>query len=200
MQTKRILVPVDTSRYYPVVFDRVNALGTSSDVTVVLLHVLTLNIAAPENGVYERLAQEAYWHLEQMARQFLRPDIATVLRVRFGEPVEQILAEAEAQKADLLIVPVAHRPERKRWSSLGERLLGQWSGGTSQRLVRRAPCPVLIVPSAPSLDSQEHPGIQAHDISSAFRYLDLVSGAGVSFDLERADPPAQSDDQNQLAA
>jgi nucleotide-binding universal stress UspA family protein len=200
MQTERILVPIDTARPYPEVFDRVNALGSSSDMTVILLHVLTLNIAAPENRVYERLAQEARWHLEQMARQFLHPGIATVLRVRFGKPVEQILAEAEAQKADLLMVPVARRSDGKRWSSFGERFVGRWAAGTSQRLVRRAPCPVLIVPAAPCFDWQERAGVQAHDINSAFRYLDLVSGAGVPFGLEREDLRAQTDDQNQLAA
>ena len=200
MQNERILVPIDTARPYPEVFNRVNALGSSSDITVVLLHVLTLNIAAPENRVYERLAQEAHWHLEQMARQFLRPGITTVLRVRFGKPVEQILAEAEAQKADLLIVPAARRPDRKRWPSLVERLVERWAAGTSQSLVRRAHCRVLVVPSAPSLDSQEHLGIQAHDINSALRYLDLVSGAEVPFDIEREEPLAQNDHENQVVA
>lgn len=60
MQTEKILVPVDTARCYPEVFGRVNALGSRADVTVVLLHVVTLNIAAPENRVYERLAQETH--------------------------------------------------------------------------------------------------------------------------------------------
>jgi nucleotide-binding universal stress UspA family protein len=200
MQTERILVPIDTARCYPEVFGRVNALGSPTDVTVVLLHVLALNIAAPENRVYERLAQEAHWHLEEMSRQFLRPDIATVLRVRFGEPVEQILAEAEVQQADLLIVPVSHRPDRRRWPSLAERLLGRWSAGTSQRLVRQAHCPVLVMPSATCSKWQEHLGIQAQDINSALRYLDLVSGSGAPLHLEREEPLAQTDHETQLAA
>ena len=62
MQTEKILVPIDTARCYPEVFGRINALGSSADVTVVLLHVLTLNITAPENGVYERLAQKDHEH------------------------------------------------------------------------------------------------------------------------------------------
>jgi nucleotide-binding universal stress UspA family protein len=200
MQTAKILVPIDTARCYPEVFGRVNALASSAEVTVVLLHVVTLNIAAPENGVYERLAQEAHWHLEQMARQFLRPAIATILRVRFGEPVEQILAEAEAQQADLLIVPVSRNADRQQRSSLRERMLGRWAAGTSQKLVRRARCPVLVVPTATRFDSKEHSGIQAQDIESAWRYLDLVSGEGFPFDLEREEPLARNDHENQLAA
>lgn len=135
-----------------------------------------------------------------MARQILRPGIATVLRVRFGDPVEQILAETEEQQADLFFVPVSRRPERKRWPALSDRFLGRWSAGTSQRLVRRARCPVLVLPAAARFDSPDQLGTQAQDINSALRYLDLVSGTSAPLDLEREEPLAQTDHEKQLAA
>jgi nucleotide-binding universal stress UspA family protein len=50
-----------------------------------------------------------------------------------GDPVEKILAEVDAWRADLIVMGTH--------SKTGiERLLG----GTAQKVIRRAPCPVLV--------------------------------------------------------
>ena len=72
--------------------------------TVTLLHVVTLNIAAPEKGVYEALGRNAHRHLERLARECLHPGVATNIRVRFGKPAEEILSEAAAGKVDLIVL------------------------------------------------------------------------------------------------
>jgi nucleotide-binding universal stress UspA family protein len=66
--------------------------------------VVTLNIAAPEKGVYEQLGRDAQWHLERLARGCLRPGITTISRVRFGKPAEEILAEAADGNVDLIVL------------------------------------------------------------------------------------------------
>jgi nucleotide-binding universal stress UspA family protein len=200
MQTERILVPIDTERCHPEVFSRVNAFGGRPGVTVILLHVLNLNIAAADNGVYEKLAQEAHWHLEQLARQFLHPDVSTLLRVRVGKPVEEILAEAEAEAVDLIILPVASRSYWKRRASLANRFLWARLTGTSQRLVRLAPCPLLVLQAETRFDCHEHWTTQASDIRSALRYLEVISGTGTPSDLAPEDPFAQAHPPRQLAA
>lgn len=193
MQTDRILVPIDTEKCHSEVFNRVNAFGRGRAVTVILLHVLNLNVTVADNGEYEKLAQEAHWHLEQLARQFLHPDVSTVLRVRVGKPVEEILAEAEAQAVDLIILPVSSRSYWKGRSSLVNRLVSAWSTGTAQKLVRLSPCPLLVLRAATSFDCHEHCTAQANDIRSALRYLEVISGTGTPSDLAPEDPLTQAE-------
>ena len=53
-----------------------------------------------------------------------------------GEPVESILAEAEKLQANLIVMTTNGR------DTLGEAVLGS----TTERVLRRAGCPVLAVP------------------------------------------------------
>jgi nucleotide-binding universal stress UspA family protein len=200
MQTETILVPIDLERCHPEVFSRVNVLGSRPGVTVILLHVLNLNIAAPESRVYEELAQEAHWHLEHLARQFLHPGISTFLRVRVGKPVEEILAEAEAKAVDLIVLPVSCRSNRKGPPALASRLPWAWATGTSQRLVRLASCPLLVVPAETCINCREHWTTQARDVRSALQYLEVISGTGTPSELEPEDPFAQAEPPRHLAA
>jgi nucleotide-binding universal stress UspA family protein len=57
---------------------------------------------------------------------------------RSGSVVDTILDTAERTKADLIVMATAG----------GRGLLEMLSGGTTQQVVRRAPCPVLTVPAA----------------------------------------------------
>ena len=72
------MVPIDTTKCRPEVFGRVNAFADRPDVTVILLHVLNLNIVAPENRIYEELAQIARWHLERLAREYPQPGVSVI--------------------------------------------------------------------------------------------------------------------------
>jgi len=58
------------------------------------------------------------------------------LVTRGGEAAEEILAEAEARRADLLVVGGAHRAA----------LHSVFFGSTTEAVVRHAPAPVLVVP------------------------------------------------------
>ena len=78
MKPEKILVPIDTAKCHPEVFNRVNAFGCHPGVTVILFHVIHLDIAAPDNRVYEELAQEARWHLELGTDRVLQASIEPV--------------------------------------------------------------------------------------------------------------------------
>src|ERR1035441_624672 len=98
MKPEGILFPVDVARCPLEVFELVNGLAKRPEVTVILLHVVNLNILAPENRVYEELGQEAQWYLERLANKHVHPLASTITRVRIGNPAEEILAEAKADR------------------------------------------------------------------------------------------------------
>lgn len=60
--------------------------------------------------------------------------------LRAGDPVEQILAVAEEVRADLIVMPTAGRTGA----------FDALRGSTTERVLRRAPCPLLAVPAAGS--------------------------------------------------
>ena len=114
-----------------------NAFAKQPGATVTLLHVVTLNIAVPEKGVYEALGREAQWHLEHLARKCLLPGVTTTTRVRFGKPAEEILAEAVAGNIDLIVL--AAKPP-SFWSRFFAPLVPR----VVERIVREASCGVFL--------------------------------------------------------
>ena len=162
MRPHRILLPVDIRKCPLEVFSLVNGLAQLPDATVILLHVVTLNIAAPEKRVYEELGRDARWYLERLARGCLRPDIATIIRVRVGEPAEEILAETAAGNVDLIILP-CYLP------SFWKRLFAPILPGIVERVSWRAPCRVL---RASARDRFNCEGVWGR----AWNRMDAVSG------------------------
>jgi nucleotide-binding universal stress UspA family protein len=138
MKLERILLPLDIRKCPLEVFSVVNGFAKYPVATVSLLHVVPLSIAVPENRVYEELGADARWYLERLARGCLRPDVASIIRVRLGKPAEEILAEAVAWDTDLVILP-AHVP------SFWGRLLAPILPDAVAQVTRKAPCRVCRV-------------------------------------------------------
>jgi nucleotide-binding universal stress UspA family protein len=136
MKPQRILLPLDIRKCLLEVFSVVNSLAKYPGPTVILLHVVTLIIAAPEKRVYEQLARDARWYLERLARGCLRPDVATIIRVRFGKPADEILAEAAAGNVDLIVLPSSP-------PSFWDRVFAPILPGVVERVARKAPCAVF---------------------------------------------------------
>ena len=133
MKPEGILLPLYIRKCPLEVFSAVNGLAKYPGATVTLLHVVTLNIAAPEKRVYEELARDARWYLERLARGCLRLDLTTtIIRVRVGKPAEEILAEAAAGNADLIILP-CYPP------SFWNRLFAPILAGVVEQVSRKAP-------------------------------------------------------------
>src|ERR1017187_10475802 len=145
MKPQRILLPIDTAKCPLEVFAVVNGFAWRPEVAVILLHVLNLNIVAPENRVYEELGREVYSHLDRLAHEYIHPFASTAVRVRAGQPEEEILAEAAEQKVDLIILP--------SWGpSWWGRLTASWKSQSdaalsrsAQKIVRKAACAVSVV-------------------------------------------------------
>jgi nucleotide-binding universal stress UspA family protein len=138
---KRIVVPLDGSplaeSVLPVVVDLARASGGS----IRLLRVEPLpNNCVDADGRVVAYADQEMARLEAEGLDYLR-SVATRLGalpiescVRFGDPLDEILKEAEAFEADLIAVTTAGR------SGLGRAVLGS----VAERVFRKAETPVLL--------------------------------------------------------
>ena len=73
MKPERILLPIDTAKCPLEIFAVANGFACRPEVRVILLHVVNLNIVAPENRVYEELGREVYSHLDRLAQRYIHP-------------------------------------------------------------------------------------------------------------------------------
>jgi len=186
MKPERILVPIDIARCPLEVFARVNAFAARPGVTVILLHVVTLNIAAPDNRVFEELAREAGGCLEQLARKHVHPDASTRIHVRTGKPAEEILAEAKAENVDLIILPTFGGSLWKRGASFWQRLVAPIFPGTIvARLARRTRCPLLVMHAETRFNCNEHGAPPTNERTKAVFAADIDANHGPA---ERSQP------------
>lgn len=146
---KRILVPLDRSPVGEIALPIVAAAARAGGATVRLVHVEPV----PENRVNEdgqvvAYADQEMARLEAEGRDYLRTvqaqldgaDVECV--VRFGDPVAEILREAEAFGADLIAVTTQGR------SALGRVFLGS----VAEHILRKAQAPVMLIrPGRPGI-------------------------------------------------
>jgi len=138
MKPERILLPLDISKFPQEVFQVVNGFAERPGVTVILLHVVQLNILAPESRIYDELCREAHSCLQQLARRFLHPMARTLIRVRVGNPARGIMAEAREANADLIVLPLYRVPF---WKRLFAGVFPQ----TGETVIHAAPCGVFVM-------------------------------------------------------
>jgi nucleotide-binding universal stress UspA family protein len=143
---QRILVATDFSEGARGALRRAaRLLGISSHDTVVLAHAYNLSptvdlavapFTRPEIDGLVR--QEAARQLDQDVAAFRQAGMQPRAELLDGFPVEAVVARAQSLDADLVVTGTLGR------SGLAHLLLGS----TAERVVERAPCPVLVVPAA----------------------------------------------------
>lgn len=138
---KRILVPLDQSPVAETVVSLVADVARGAQATVRLMHVAPVpeNLVSPEGRtvVYadqemSRLEAEGLDYLRTVEVHFEGAPVDSV--VRFGEPLKEILLEADAFGADM----VAVTPSGK--GGLSRALLGS----VAEQVFRKAPMAVLL--------------------------------------------------------
>ena len=136
MNSKRILVPVNLpkSSFNSLLF----AQGLADEVPIhlTLLNVVNLNVARLESRVYNEVCAESEAALKKLAKLFFGDSPSVRINVRVGRPHEEIVAEADAELSELIIMA---SPKPACW----KRFLGL---GTVERVVRNARCPTLVLP------------------------------------------------------
>jgi nucleotide-binding universal stress UspA family protein len=139
---KRILVPLDGEETSEAIAPVVAALASHSGASVRLLRVAPVpeRVVGPYGRTIayvdqemSRLTADGLDDLAHVEAQLGGVPVESV--VRFGEPVEEILLEAEACDADLIALAASRRS--------GLRAL--FSAGVSERVLRKAPIPALVL-------------------------------------------------------
>ena len=138
---KRILVPLDQSDEARSALPIVADLARGSGATVRLLHVAPIphervtaegRVVAYANQEMERVEQDRQGYLRTAAPELEGVPVERV--VRFGDPAEEIVLEAEAFGADLIAV-----------TTRGRGWLRHALGGVIGKLFRRSDVPVLLL-------------------------------------------------------
>jgi nucleotide-binding universal stress UspA family protein len=139
---ERLLVPIDFADHGRKIIGAVRrVLAPHGSAT--LLHVVEALPAVTEGtfGIYphrkdiEKIKELAHEKLEGLVQDYL--DMPLQTRVREGKPATVILEEIAEQGADLVVMGTHGR------THLDHLMLGS----VAERVLRRAPCPVLVVRS-----------------------------------------------------
>ena len=139
---RRILVPLDFSEHADAILEWAAHLATEHKSTLILLHAYHLPVEFQQmEGAYlpaefwTQVKTEAEKALEGHAAKLRTQGIPVETEVVEGYPATAIEEEAERQKADLIVIGTHGH------TGLKHLLLGS----VAERVVQKAPCPVLTV-------------------------------------------------------
>ena len=141
MTIEHVLVPIDFSEYSDHALDYAITFASKLQARLTLLHVIE---SLPVSGVDAvTLPPDYLLELEVGANRHMRSYLARVTTARLtgdvavvhGTPFRVITEVAKERQADLIIMGTHGRT--------GLRHL--WLGSVAERVVRLAPCPVLVV-------------------------------------------------------
>jgi nucleotide-binding universal stress UspA family protein len=139
---KRILVPLDGHEAGEAITPIVAALASESGASVRLLHVARIpelvvgpygRTVAYVDQQMARVTEDTLRDLTHIEAQFVGVPVEST--VRFGDPVEEILLEAEAFDADLIALTTSRR----------SRLSTVFATGVAEQVVRKASIPALVL-------------------------------------------------------
>jgi nucleotide-binding universal stress UspA family protein len=139
---KRILVPLDGHEAGEAITPIVAALASESGASVRLLHVARIpelvvgpygRTVAYVDQQMARVTEDTLRDLTHIEAQFVGVPVEST--VRFGDPVEEILLEAEAFDADLIALATSRR----------SRLSTVFATGVAEQVVRKASIPALVL-------------------------------------------------------
>jgi len=140
---QRILVPVDFSACSVEALRHASALAKQFEAVIDVVHVVQLNIAGEEAGVprtalIRQLSDAARQNLSKLIEILWAGEIMATVAIQEGRPADVIVQEARARNSDLIIIGTHKKQGRLRL----------FRRNTAARVIRRAPCPVLVVPIA----------------------------------------------------
>jgi nucleotide-binding universal stress UspA family protein len=142
VQLRRILVPIDFRDTTVTALRHAAAFARQYKVTITLLHIVERDgFHVRRNISRERLIEEMSEVGECQIRKLVDviwgDEIVADIVVAGGKPCQQIVNEAKETSADMIIM--ASRGAVGSW--------GLFRRGTTAKVVRHAPCPVLVVPA-----------------------------------------------------
>jgi nucleotide-binding universal stress UspA family protein len=138
---KRILVPLDGSPLAARVLPHVQELAKSIGAEVVLLRVAFAHIfpAADPLEIQVTAVQEAETYVVEWAKTLQDAGVRAEGKVRYGDPVEEILDHVSWDHIDLIAMATHGRTGVKRVVL----------GSVVEHVLRRAPVPMLLLRAHP---------------------------------------------------
>ena len=136
MTAKTILFPTDFSTASDAALVHAEALARQSDAKLLILHIEEPPLAYGGGELYYGLPEPSSERILQMLED-VRPSDPTLPfehRLVMGDPAAEIVAVAQAEQAELVVMGTHGRTGFSR-------LL---MGSVAESVVRHAPCPVLI--------------------------------------------------------
>ncbi len=141
IRLKQILVPIDFSESSKQALNYAIAFAQQFQAPLTLLHVVEFSMVGSDLGAIELSRIEADFvenatrQLDSWVEREVGPRATAQPMVRSGRPYAEIVEVAQSLPADLIIIATHGH------SSLAHVVLGS----TVERVVRHAPCPVLVV-------------------------------------------------------
>lgn len=147
-QPRKILVPTDFSRDADAAFGYALSIAAKYTARIFLLHVISntlqrsLSEYCHDPNIVDRVMNESIVFSNEKLKEAIdreRADrnIRIIPDVRKGQPHEEILKEAAERKIDLIVI-----------ASHGETGLKKYLiGSVTEKLLKEAECPVLLIPS-----------------------------------------------------
>ncbi|MBP1636374.1 MAG: hypothetical protein H6Q10_2948 [Acidobacteria bacterium] len=142
-----ILCPLDLSEFSKRAFEHGLVLARWYGAKVVALHVFAGFMPPGDESTYPawfRRVPEAREEIDRELHEQVSSPLAEGMDVplvlREGDPVSEVLAEARAMAADLIVLSTHGRSGFDRFTL----------GSVAEKVLRKAPCPVLVVPAQPS--------------------------------------------------
>ncbi|HEV8542625.1 MAG TPA: universal stress protein [Verrucomicrobiae bacterium] len=146
LQVKKILVPVDFSPSSQKALAYATAFARQFSAELTLLNVIEVipptpptspapELMVPDSALLAEMLNEAAD--ENLARwlKSINPAVARKSEVRVGSPYREIVQAAEDNETDLIVIGSHNRKALAR----------VFLGSTAERVVRHAPCPVMVV-------------------------------------------------------
>jgi nucleotide-binding universal stress UspA family protein len=112
MNVKRILIPVNLLNGSFDVLQFAQGLAAAVPIHATLLNVVNLNVVKLEYRIFNEVLAESEAGLKKLAKHFFGNSPSVRINVRMGRPHEEIVAEAEAELSELIIMA---SPEPSRW-------------------------------------------------------------------------------------
>ena len=160
---KKILVPTDFSEHAEHAFNHATAIARWTGAELLVLHVVekfmdhsllysdVWPFQKPVKQYYQDLEERTAKRLKDQVSQLVGPDITFRVIVSTGTPSPEIVATAGREDVDLIVIATHGRGG----------LRGALIGSTTDRVIHKASCPVLVMRSggggfvSPKVDEPE---------------------------------------------
>lgn len=146
---KKILVPTDLSEHATQAFMHAAAVAQWSGAELIVVHVVekfmdhsllysdVWPFQKPVNQYYHELEDRTARRLDKKLRKLIGESLPLRVIVTTGSPSPEIVATAEREEVDIIVIATHGR------GGLAQALLGS----TTERVLRKANCPVLVIRS-----------------------------------------------------